>query len=85
MLNRIFQITLAAARVNAGMKQVEAAKQLGVTEKTLGGYERGQAAIPGHVLQKAARLYGIPCDFIRLPNIDDGKHDDEFFLNGTTV
>lgn len=84
-MNRVFQISLAAARVNAGLKQMEAAKELGITEKTLGGYERGQAAIPGHVLQKAARLYDIPSDLIRLPNVNDGKHDDEFFLNNGTV
>ncbi|MEK5055902.1 helix-turn-helix transcriptional regulator [Niallia sp. FSL K6-0212] len=81
----MFQISLAAARVNAGLKQMEAAKELGITEKTLGGYERGQTAIPGHVLQKAAKLYDIPSDLIRLPNVNDGKHDDEFFLNDSTV
>lgn len=84
-MNRVFQISLAAARVNAGLKQTEAAKELGITEKTLGGYERGQTAIPGHVLQKAAKLYDIPSDLIRLPNVNDGKHDDEFFLNSSTV
>lgn len=84
-MNRVFQISLAAARVNAGLKQMEAAKELGITEKTLGGYERGQTAIPGHVLQKAAKLYDIPSDLIRLPNVNDGRHDDEFFLNGSTV
>lgn len=84
-MNRVFQISLAAARVNAGLKQMEAAKELGITEKTLGGYERGQTAIPGHVLQKAAKLYDIPSDLIRLPNVNDGKHDDEFFLNDSTV
>jgi transcriptional regulator with XRE-family HTH domain len=84
-MNRVFQISLAAARVNAGLKQMEAAKELGITEKTLGGYERGQTAIPGHVLQKAAKLYDIPSDLIRLPNVNDGKHDDEFFLNRSTV
>lgn len=82
----MFQITLAAARVNAGYKQIEAAKLLGVSEKTLGGYERGQTCIPGHVLQKAANLYKIPSDYIRLPIVDDGIHDDDdFFLQHTTV
>ncbi|MCS0789554.1 helix-turn-helix domain-containing protein [Cytobacillus firmus] len=81
----MFQISLAAARVNAKLKQAEAAKMLGVTEKTLGGYERGQTAIPGHLLQKAAKLYNIPADYIRLPVVNDGKHDeDEFFLQSST-
>jgi transcriptional regulator with XRE-family HTH domain len=82
----MIQISLAAARVNANMRQIEAAKRLGVTEKTLGGYERGQTAIPGRILQKAATLYNIPSDYIRLPVVNDGKHDDEeFFLDDTTV
>ena len=63
----MLQISLAAARVNAELKQAEAAKHLGISEKTLGGYERGQAAIPGYILQKAASLYNIPADHIRLP------------------
>lgn len=82
----MFQISLAAARVNAGYKQTVAAKKLGISEKTLGSYERGQSAIPGHILQKAAVLYNVPSDYIRLPFVDDGKHDeDEFFLHHSTV
>lgn len=84
-MKNVFQISLAAARVNAGYKQIEAAKKLGVSEKTLGSYERGQSAIPGHVLQKAAELYNIPSDLIRLPIVDDGRHDEEFFLGSNTV
>lgn len=82
----MFQISLAAARVNAGFKQKEAAHRLGITEKTLGGYERGQAVIPGTILQKAAILYNIPSDNIRLKVVDDGQFDEnELFLNSTTV
>lgn len=83
--NNIFQISLAAARVNAKLSQQEAAIKLGVTEKTLGNYERGKTVIPGTTLQKAAKIYDIPSDLIRLPNVNDGKHDDEFFLNNSTV
>lgn len=73
----MFQISLAAARVNAGYKQKDAAHKLGITEKTLGGYERGQTSIPGHVLQKAAKLYDISSDNIRLEVIDDGVFDED--------
>ncbi|MCU4979640.1 MULTISPECIES: helix-turn-helix domain-containing protein [Bacillus cereus group] len=81
----MFQITLKAARVNAELRQEEAAKLLDVTGKTLRNYEQGITAIPGHVLKKASIVYKIPSDNIRLPVINDGKYDDEFFLNQTTV
>ncbi|MRC31800.1 helix-turn-helix domain-containing protein [Bacillus thuringiensis] len=75
----MFQITLKAARVNAELRQEEAAKLLDVTGKTLRNYEQGITAIPGHVLKKASIVYKIPSDNIRLPVINDGKYDDEFF------
>lgn len=75
----MFQITLKAARVNAGFKQDVAADKLGISEKTIRNYEQGITAIPGHILQKAAVLYDIPSDYIRLPVVNDGKHDDDFF------
>lgn len=82
----MIQITLEAARVNAKLKQEEAAKKLGITAKTLSNYERGISAIPGYVFKKAAKLYGIPEEMIRLPIVDDGRFDeDEFFLIDSTV
>lgn len=79
-----FQITLAAARVNAGYNQEEAAKKIGVTSKTLRSYEKGITAIPGITLRKAARVYGIPEDFIKLPLVKDGEYDEKT-LSSTTV
>lgn len=83
----MFQISLAAARVNAGLKQEEAAKKIGITAKTLRGYEQGKVAIPAITLRKAAKVYNIPEDMIRLPIVDDGKYDEEGenFLQTTTV
>lgn len=75
----MFQITLKAARVNAELRQEEAAKLLDVTGKTLRNYEQGITAIPGHVLKKASIVYKIPSDYIRLPIINDGKYDDDFY------
>lgn len=78
----MIQISLAAARVNANLNQEEAAKLLGITAKTLRGYEKGKVAIPAVILRKAAKIYNIPEDMIRLPVVDDGKYDDEdFFYN----
>lgn len=83
----MIQISLAAARVNAELNQEEAAKMLGVTAKTLRGYEQGKVAIPAITLRKAAKLYNIPEDMIRLPIVDDDKYDEEGenFLQPTTV
>lgn len=81
----MFQITLAAARVNMGLKQEPAAEKIGITAKTLSNYERGITAIPGPILQKAAQVYGVPADMIRLPQVEDGNYDDDFFLTISTV
>lgn len=82
----MIQISLEAARVNAQLKQEHAAKKLGITAKTLSNYERGISAIPGYVFKKAARIYGVPEEMIRLPIVNDGGYDDdEFFLTSSTV
>lgn len=82
----MLQISLAAARVNAGLKQSEAAELLNITPKTLRGYERGKTVISEHQLNKAAKIYGIPADNIRLHVIRDGQFDEEEKnLTGTTV
>lgn len=71
------QISLAAARVNAGYRQDEAAEIIGVTAKTLRGYEQGKVVIPSDKLRKAAKLYGLPSDLIRLEIIRDGDFDEK--------
>lgn len=82
----MFQISLASARVNAELRQEKAAKMIGISAKTLRNYEQGKTAIPGHILRKAAKVYGIPEEMIRLPIVDDGEYDeDEKFLNYSTV
>ncbi|AMW98411.1 helix-turn-helix domain-containing protein [Rummeliibacillus stabekisii] len=80
----MIQISLKAARVNANLEQESAAEKLCVTAKTLSNYERGITAIPGHVLKKAAKLYNIPEEMIRLPIVNDGEYDD-FFLPSSAV
>ncbi|GIN38492.1 helix-turn-helix domain-containing protein [Heyndrickxia oleronia] len=81
----MFQISLASARVNAELKQEDAARKLGITAKTLRNYEQGKTAIPGYILRKAAFVYRIPEELIRLPIVNDGNYDeDEKFLAHTT-
>lgn len=79
-----FQISLAAARVNAGLNQIEASELIGITPKTLRNYENGTTVIPAPRLRKAAKIYGIPEDYIKLPVVDDGEYDEKF-LDNTTV
>lgn len=62
-------ITLKAARVNAGLTQMEAAKMLNISKGTLASYEKYKT-VPGiDVAQRIAGLYGLAVDgIIFLPN-----------------
>ena len=60
-------ITLEAARVNAGYTQEQAASNLGVSRATIINWENGKT-IPGiPSMHKMSQLYGIPLDYIFLP------------------
>ena len=54
------QITLVAARVNAGLTQEEAAKRLGINTGTLRNYEKGIYFPDVPMIQKIEELYGVP-------------------------
>ena len=58
------KITLKAARVNAGLKQKEAAKMLGVDAGTLRNYEKGKTSPNWGVIDKMREIYGIPLEAI---------------------
>ena len=58
------KISLEAARVNAGMTQSEAAKQLGITKETLGNYERGKTVPNWNTVQRISELYSFPAEYI---------------------
>ena len=60
------KISLAAARVNAGLNQQEAAKALGVSVATLQNYESGKTVPQRGNVQKIERVYKFPADFIFL-------------------
>ena len=62
-----FQISLAAARVNAGMTQSDTAKAMKVSKTTVVNWEKGKI-IPGiPEIEMLSRLYNIPQDYISLP------------------
>ena len=76
----MISISLAAARVNAELLQEDAAKKIGVTAKTLSNYEKGRTTIPASIFKKAASVYGLPDECIRVPMVDDGEYDDTDFF-----
>lgn len=64
-----FQISLAAARVNAKMTQEDTAKAMKVSKTTVVNWEKGKV-IPGiPEVEMMARLYGISQDYIFCPDI----------------
>lgn len=61
------KITLEAARVNAGLTQKELAEILGVSNKTVLNWEKGNTEPTISQLKKISELSGIPMDFIFIP------------------
>lgn len=51
------KISLKAARVNAGLTQVQAAEKLGINEKTLSNYENFKHKMDIETAKKISDLY----------------------------
>lgn len=62
-----FQISLVAARANAGLTQEEAAVKVGVTRHTIINWEKGKITPRIPELEMLSKVYGIPVDYIFLP------------------
>ena len=60
------KISLAAARVNAELSQMEVAKMLKVGQQTILNWEKGKVAIPAFQLERLAEIYKIPIENIRI-------------------
>lgn len=58
------KITLAAARVNAGYNQEEAAKELNISKSTIQNYETGASVPSWDMVKKIEKLYAFPSDYI---------------------
>ncbi|MCD7836116.1 MAG: helix-turn-helix domain-containing protein [Lachnospiraceae bacterium] len=61
------QITLAAARVNAGMTQSDVAQKLHISKTTVVNWEKGKVSPSFADIQAISALYNIPMDNIFLP------------------
>src|SRR5690625_861253 len=55
---------LKKARENADLKQIEAAKKLGISNGTLSGYERNYRDPDTAILEKMAVLYDVSIDYL---------------------
>ena len=55
---------MAELRVSAGMRQIDVAKYLYVTQATYSGYENGRIKVPVEILMKLADLYGVSLDYL---------------------
>ena len=60
------QISLAAARVNAGMTQEEVAEKMRISKQTIVNWEKGRVIPSFATVQALSSLYGIPMDNIFL-------------------
>lgn len=56
------RITIKAARVNKGISQKDAAKSLGVSNKTLSSWENGETFPNQKYIEPICELYGVPYD-----------------------
>lgn len=63
----LFRVSLAAARVNAGLGQREMAKTLGVSVSTITNWESGKTEPTANQLRKISEISQIPMDFILVP------------------
>lgn len=70
------KITLRAARVNSGLKLIEAADKFGINKDTLSKYEKDSTNVPRTFLIKIEGIYKIPIDYIFF-----GKQSDFFRTN----
>ena len=58
------KISLAAARVNAGLLQEVAAVKLGITPETLRNWENGKTVPSSDKVMEICKLYQYPADYI---------------------
>lgn len=64
------KLTLKALRVNAGMKQDEAAKKIGIYIGTLRNYESGKTFPDTRTIERICNVYGAEYDDINFLPID---------------
>ena len=61
------KITMAAARVNAGLTQKQLAAECGVSEAAVFNWENGKNAPKLKHLPELEKAYGISLDYVKIP------------------
>ena len=61
------KISMAAARINAGLTQKKLAEECGVSESTIINWENGKAHPHIKRLPLLEKAYGIPLDNVKIP------------------
>ena len=61
------KISMAAARVNAGLNQKEFATACGVSESTIVNWEKGKSCPSTKKIPTLEKVYGIPLDYVKIP------------------
>lgn len=64
---KTMQISLAAARVNAGLTQDDVAKAMHISKQTLVKWEKGISEPKMSQSRELSALYKMPLDYIFLP------------------
>lgn len=64
----MFQISLEAARVNAGRTQKEVAESMGKSLSTIKNWENGRSFPDAVEFRRLCELYKVPTDAIFLPS-----------------
>lgn len=67
MILEMIRISLAAARVNAGLTQTDVAKALNVGKQTIVNWEKGKSEPKMSQSRELSLLYKMPLDYIFLP------------------
>lgn len=67
-LNETIKISLAAARVNAGLTQEDVVKRLKITKNTLVAWEKGLSEPKISQARELSDLYNMPLDHIFFAN-----------------
>ena len=70
---------LKQARNDAGLKQIDAAKKLGISNGTLSGYERNYRDPDTDILNKMANLYEVSTDWLLGKTNNPGLTEEESF------
>lgn len=64
----MIKISMAAARVNAGLTQKQLASVCGVSESTIISWESGKSVPRIDMLPVLESAYGLPIDYVRFTN-----------------